>query len=173
MKTKIILLGILTTLSLQAESFSYTEYVNVTKNKPIYKYVTVKTPYKECWDEAVQVKSNYLYSNDNDDVVGSIIGGVAGGFLGNQIGKGKGKTVATVSGAIIGSLVGHNLATRDYQDNSEPHYESKRKCVTKYKEYTEKRFEGYKNVGFFKGKKIVKFSKEKLNTIPINITVEY
>ncbi len=159
----------------QAGSFTTTQYVRVEKSKPKYENVIRRTPYEECWDERVPVRRNNHRRYSNTDGFGTLIGGVAGGILGNQVGKGRGKTIATIGGALIGSLVGNNLSQRDYNDNSYSYttYETRRRCTTHYNERRERKFVGYKNIGFFKGHKIVSFSQDKLNYIPVTITVSY
>ncbi|MFK5881236.1 MAG: glycine zipper 2TM domain-containing protein [Sulfurospirillum sp.] len=166
---------ILVTLTAQAASFTTTQYVKVQKSKAKYENVIRRTPYEECWDERVPIKKNHHRRDRNYDGFGTLIGGVAGGIIGNQVGKGRGKTVATIGGALIGSLVGNNLSHRNYDNNSYSYttYETRRRCTTHYNERRERKFVGYKNIGFFKGRKIVKCSSEKLDYIPVTITVEY
>ena len=170
----LIALGFLAILA-QANSFTTTNYVKVEHSKAKYENVTRRTPYEECWDERVPVQRNRYGRDHRRDGFGTLIGGVAGGILGNQVGRGRGKTIATIGGALIGSLVGNNLSQKDYNDNSYSYttYETKRRCTTHYNEIRERKFVGYKNVGFFKGHKIIKFSQEKLNYIPVTITVSY
>ncbi len=170
-----ILVLVASTLIAQANSFTLTDYVKVEKSKPKYENVIRRTPYEECWDERVPVRRGYRQRGRSNNGVGALIGGVAGGILGHQVGGGRGKTVATIGGAIIGSIVGNNLSNRNYNDNSYEYttYKTKRRCKTRYDESTQRKFVGYKNTGYYKGKKIVKFSQRKLNYIPINITIEY
>lgn len=177
MKTKMILLGLIAAaLSLQAGSFSYTDYIKVDRSKAMHKKVTKRVPYQECWDEQVPVRNRYKRHSSYDNTVGSLIGGVAGGILGHQVGGGSGKTAATVGGAIIGTLVGHNLSNRDrdYRQNRDVvTYKTQRQCVTRYKESTKKKFIGFKNIGWYKGEKIVKVSDRKLRRIPVTVTINY
>ena len=165
----------LATLMAQAGSFSTTQYVRVEKSKPKYENVIRRTPYEECWDERVPVRQNRQRRGSRTDGFGTLIGGVAGGIIGNQVGRGRGRTIATIGGALIGSLVGNNLSQRDYNDNSYSYttYKTRRRCTTHYNEKRERKFVGYKNIGFFKGHKIVSFSQEKLNYIPVTVTVSY
>ncbi len=165
----------LTALMAQAGSFTTTQYIKVVKSKAKYENVIRRTPYEECWDERVPVQRNRYRRDHRRDGFGTLIGGVAGGIIGNQVGRGRGKTIATIGGALIGSLVGNNLSQRDYNDNSYTYttYETRRRCTTHYNGRRERKFVGYKNVGFFKGHKIVRFSQEKLNYIPVTITVSY
>ncbi len=163
---------ILTTaiLALQANSFTITDEVRVTSSTPVYKTITKRIPYQECWDESVPVRRSSGYSNDYP--IGTIIGGVAGGILGHQVGGGRGKDLATVGGAIIGSIVGHNMS-KNQRQNSYQTYETRQKCVTRYNQSEEEKFIGYKNIGHYKGKRITKISNRRLRYIPINIRVDY
>ncbi len=166
----------LVTLTAQANSFSVSDYVKVEKSKPKYENVIRRTPYEECWDERVPVRRNYhRRGGEDNNGLGTLIGGVAGGILGHQVGGGSGKTVATIGGAIIGSIVGNNLSKRDYRDNGYEYttYETKRRCKTRYDERSQRKFVGYKNIGHYRGRQVVKYSQTKLNYIPVTITVDY
>ncbi len=155
-------------LALMAESIQFSDSIPVIKSEPVYKIVTKRTPYQECWDEQVPASSRV----NNDGTMGALIGGVAGGILGHQVGGGRGKTAATVGGAIIGTLVGKNLADKG---NNQPTatYRTQRKCVTKYNETQEERFVGYKNIGNYKGKTIIKYSNKPLRRIRLFVSVSY
>ena len=173
MKTTLLLFGILAaTLSLHAENFSYTDYIKVDHSQAVHKQVTQRIPYQECWDEHVPVYRDERRHSSQEGMVGSIIGGVAGGVLGHQIGKGRGNDAATIGGAIIGTLVGHNLSNRALTKEVVT-YQPQRQCVTKYKKIREEKLIGYKNIGWYKGEKIVKFSEHKLHRIPVTVTIHY
>ncbi len=163
---------ILTTaiLALQANSFTIKDEVRVTSSTPTYKTIIKRVPYQECWDESVPVQNSR--GNSNNYPIGTIIGGVAGGVIGHQVGKGRGNDLATVGGAIIGSIVGHNISNNQRRDNYTT-YETRQKCVTKYSENEEEKFIGYKNVGYYNGKRITKISNRRLKYIPIRINVNY
>lgn len=170
---KITLLLTTALLALQAGSFTITDEVKVKRSKPVYKTITKRIPYQECWNEEVPVRRYNNTYESSSNPLGVIIGGVAGGILGNQVGGGRGKDLATVGGALIGSFVGHNLSQRNNRRESYTSYETQRRCTTRYNTSEKEKFIGYKNVGFYKGKKIVKISNRKLNYIPINIRINY
>ncbi len=149
--------------SLFAESFTYTEYLPVYKSEKIFRVVTKRVPYQECWEEQVPVDQN-----GDSSTVGALIGGVAGGILGHQVGEGSGKTAATIGGAIVGTLVGKNLAEKE----PEPGYKIVKKCRTRYQETNERIIE-YKNFANFNGQQIVKYSDTPLKKIRVRVTVEY
>ncbi len=191
MKKRFLLLPLLAAFSLQAGSIQYTAYAKVTTSVPEYETVIERTPHQECWTEQVPVtyyetydapQSSYSYNRQGDTTAGAIIGGVAGGVLGHQIGKGRGKDVATVAGAVLGTLAGQNMAEGNHRQGaySQPsrrvaktRYESKRRCKTTYTEREVRSFKGYKNIAWYKGKKIVKYSDRRLKRIPLTVTVTY
>lgn len=151
-------------------SNTHTEYVPVVHVEPIYENINQKIPFEECWDE--KVPSSRASNNIIENNIGTLLGGIAGGILGHQIGGGSGKTVATIGGAILGSAVGNNLsnsqkAYRAYE------YETVRRCRTNYRYDNRRELSGYNNVGYYKGQKIVKFSNQKLRTIPVTLTLNY
>jgi uncharacterized protein YcfJ len=150
-------------LTLSAESITYSDSVNVITSEPIYKTITTRTPYQECWDEEV------TSSSSGESPLGALIGGVAGGILGNQVGGGSGKTAATVGGAIVGTLVGKNLSERNTGSTSN----MQRRCVTKYQEQSAEKLVGYKNIANYKGKTITKYSDRPLERIHLSISVNY
>lgn len=156
-------------VSLFGESINFSDSIPVIKSEPVYKIVTKRTPYQECWDEQVPVSSG----GPSDGTVGALIGGVAGGILGHQVGGGSGKTAATVGGAIIGTLVGKSLAEKGNNGGATTTYQTQRKCVTKYNETEEEKFIGYKNIGNYKGKTIIKYSNHPLRRIRLHVSVSY
>jgi len=170
---KITLLLTTALLTLQAGSFTITDEVKVKRSKPIYKTITKRVPYQECWNEEVPVRRYNNSYESSSNPLGVIIGGVAGGIIGNQVGGGRGKDLATVGGALIGSFVGHNLSKRGHKRNSYTSYETQRRCITRYSTSEKEKFIGYKNVGFYRGKKITKISNRRLSYIHINIRINY
>ncbi|HIP59443.1 MAG TPA: glycine zipper 2TM domain-containing protein [Campylobacterales bacterium] len=173
MKKIVIASLVLATTLLNAEQMSYVEYVNVTHSTPSYENVITRVPHQECYDEQVPVTYQKGAYQQND-AGAAIVGGILGGVLGHQIGGGRGKDVATVGGAILGTFVGQNVANANRQTyQSTSSYETRRRCVTKYSEQTERKFMGYKNIAYYKGRKIVKYSDRKLSTIPITVTISY
>lgn len=169
---KLILAFILlfSSINIFAASFSYTEYVEVTRSEPVYRTIIKRIPYQECWDEEVPVEYDDE-GNMIEDNIGPLIGGVAGGIIGHQIGKGSGKTAATIGGAIVGTIVGKSLSKKDrYYERG---YKRVRRCRTRYEEHEERIQRGYKNYAFYNGREIVKFSKRPLKRIKIDVTISY
>jgi uncharacterized protein YcfJ len=173
MKKIIVSSLLLATTILNAEQSSFVEYVRVSHSNPSYENVITKVPHKECYDQRVPVTS-YNNSYTHDDTGSAILGGIVGGILGHQIGGGRGKDLATAGGAILGTFVGQNAARANaHQYQSVSSYETKRRCSTRYSERRERKFMGYKNVAYYKGHKIVKYSDNPLSTIPVTITISY
>ena len=162
MKKLVLSLLVLFTVSSLAEVITYSENIPVYKSEKIYRVITKRVPYEECWEEEVPVSQN------GDGTVGALIGGVAGGIIGHQIGKGSGKTAATIGGAIVGTIVGKNLAEK----GASPGYKIVKRCRTKYTE-TKERIIEYKNYAEFNGQEIVKYSSRPLRKIKIRVTIEY
>ncbi len=159
-------------LAIFADSFVINDKVEVIRSKPIYRNITKRVPYQECWNEQVPIESSYNQRESNSPI-GALLGGVAGGIIGHQIGGGHGKTVATVGGAIIGTLVGHNLSERSRQQRYVSGYKTVRRCVTKYNESYDRVVTRYKNIAYYHGRKIVKFSDRPLRFIYIRKIIEY
>lgn len=165
----------------QAESIEYTTWVKVQKSVPTYETVVEREPYQECWTQRVPVtyydeapRSTY---REGDTTAAGIIGGVAGGILGHQIVHSRrAKGAATIGGAILGTLAGQNLARQPhYREPARAHvrYESRRECTTRYEEKRVREFRGYKNIAWYKGRKIVKYSDRRLKKIPLRVTITY
>lgn len=171
MKKSIILTVLITFSSLFAEDVSYVEYVHVTHSEPIYENVITREPYQECYDEQVPVTYSYTREVDSGLNAGALVGGVSGGFIGKQISRGD--PAATIGGAILGTIVGQNAAKTQPQTEYQTRYETRRKCTTHYTERSERRFMGYRNTAYYKGREITKMSGEKLSTIPVTVTVRY
>ncbi len=163
---RIIISSLLATgILLNANTFSMQDEAKVIRTTPVYKTVTKKTPYEECWDEKIKI-----VQQQSSTGIGKLLGGITGGILGNQVGGGNGKTVATIGGAIVGTVVGGNLSQKN-QSNS--HYETVKKCITKYTSEIEDRLIGYNNIAKYKGQKIEKFAEKKLTLIQIQVSINY
>lgn len=151
------------------ESFTVTEYVNVTKSTPIYSTIQEEIPQEKCYDVKEEVKSG----TGVNDIVGAVAGGALGGVIGHQIGGGTGKTVATVGGAVLGTIAGQKAANAYGGGSATPTYQVVRKCekVMSYK--SRQVLSGYQNTAKFKGKEISVESESPLKQIPITATYSY
>jgi uncharacterized protein YcfJ len=170
MQKMILLTSILSTM-LFAQHSSFTEYAEVVSSTPSYENVITRVPHQECYDERVPV--TYYDGGYRDDSGAAIVGGLIGGVLGHQIGGGHGKDAATIGGAILGTFVGQNAVRANQRVYQSSNYETRRRCTTKYSERTQRKFMGYKNVAYYKGHKIVKYSDRALSSIPVTVTISY
>lgn len=156
------------TTALSAESFSTTEYINVTNSIPAYTTLNEDIPSERCQDVREEVGSG----TQNADVVGAVAGGALGGVLGHNIGGGKGKTAATVGGAILGVLAGQNVGSK-YNTPQNDSYRIVRKCETVYFTKTRQVVSGYTNIAKLKGQEIRIESDQPLKRIPVTVTYSY
>jgi len=163
----LLYISVIGVLTINAKSLMLTtQKVNVIDSEPIYKDIIKRTPYQECWDEQIPINSN-----NNNNNIGALIGGVTGGIIGHQVGKGNGNTVATVGGAILGTLVGKNLSNNN--NNNVVNYKTVHKCINKYNETNEKIIIEYKNIAYYKNKRIIKYSNYPLQYIIVKQFIEY
>jgi uncharacterized protein YcfJ len=166
--------------SMHAESIEYTTWVKVQKSVPEYERVTQREPYEECWTQRVPVtytEGGRTVYREGDRTAAGIIGGVAGGILGHQIVHSRrAKGAATIGGAILGTLAGQNMAAGSrYREPARTYvrYETRRECSTRYETKRVREFRGYKNIAWYKGRKIVKYSDRPLKKIPLTVTISY
>lgn len=159
---------ILGSTALSAESFSTTEYINVTSSIPAYTTINEDIPSERCQDVKEQISSG----TQNADTIGAVAGGALGGVLGHNVGGGKGKTAATVGGAIIGVLAGQNIGSK-YNTPQNDSYRVVRKCETVYSTKTRQVVSGYTNIAKLKGQEIRIESDQPLKKIPVTVTYSY
>ncbi|WP_456458942.1 glycine zipper 2TM domain-containing protein [Nitratifractor sp.] len=164
-KKTIAWMAMILSVSAFGGSISWNETVQVTRSVPVYRDVTIRTPYQVCWKRCVPA----VYRNGVEEPVAAIIGGVAGGVIGHQIGKGRGRDAATIGGAAVGALVGANLA----ESNRGSDCVVRRVCRTHYRVRKERRLIRYRNIAWYKGHKIVKWSKKPLKKIVLHLQVSY
>ena len=174
---KTVLLGlalVMSTSALNAKSYVKTKYVKVVKHYKVYKTFVKEVPYQSCHYESVPVTRTTYVDVYEKNPVAPIIGGVVGGVVGHQFGKGRGKDLATAVGAIAGgALANKQYGTKRYRKPvTRTYYEQRRVCSTYYKtKRVRKRL--WKNVAYYKGRRIVKVSKHWLRRIPIRVRVSY
>ncbi len=154
--------------ALSAESFSTTEYINVSSSIPAYSTISEDIPTERCQD----VKEPIQSGTQNADLVGAVAGGALGGVLGHNVGGGTGKTVATVAGAVGGVLLGQSVGSK-YNTPQGNSYRVVRKCETVYTTKSRQVVDGYTNVAKFKGQEIRIQSDHPLKQIPVTVTYSY
>ena len=126
------------------------DYAQVISAQPIVRYVTVKTPVRECWQETEYYTVRHRpYGSAGRTLVGAVLGGV----VGHQFGSGRGNDAATVAGTLIGAAVANDSARRRdgyaYEERSRPIT----RCETRLNEREEERIDGYDVVYRYKGQK--------------------
>ena len=127
------------------------DYAQVISAQPIVKYVTVKTPVRECWEETEYYTVN---NNVGNTAGGTLFGAVIGSVIGHQFGSGSGNDAATVAGGLIGAAVGNNAArARNGQGGVEQHSRPVKRCNISYREHREERIDGYRVTYRYHGQK--------------------
>lgn len=159
----------LLTLSLTVSvTFAETIKVKVLYSKPIYRTVTVKTPYIY-YDE---VEQNVPYhcgrSNVNRNEIGldTVVGSVLGVVVGNQVGRGNGRITAKIAGGLGGGYIANQMRTGDEQICYRKEYVQKRFTDYSYEEV--EKIVAYKNCGQIGDRRICKKSKRKQRYIYLN-----
>jgi uncharacterized protein YcfJ len=173
LKNILLILALMLSVS-HAKSFTKTKYVKVTKRYKTYIWKTKRVPYQSCYYESVPVKYTEYVDVYERNPAAPILGGVVGGVIGHQFGKGRGKDLATVVGAIAGgTLANKHYGRKHYRRPvTRVRYEQRQVCSTYYKtkRYKVRR---WKNIAYYKGRRIVKTSKYRLRKIPVKIRVSY
>ena len=127
-------------------------YGRVIKVQPVIRYVTVKVPVQECWDERrYRSRHHSAYPGTGGS---TIVGAVIGGVIGNQFGSGSGRRATTVLGALIGGSLAQKAAIK--RAESEGRYDSAesyvvQRCKTSYDYREEERIDGYDVTYRYKG----------------------
>ena len=170
----ILLISALVLSVSHAKSYTKTKYIKVAKSYKVTKWRTKQVPYQSCHYESVPIQYTDYVDEYQENKAAPILGGVAGGVLGHQFGGGRGKDVATVVGAIAGSMVANKHYGRKHYRRpvTRVRYEQRQVCRTYYK--TKRyRVRRWKNIGYLKGKRIVKITKHRLRRIPVRVRVSY
>lgn len=142
-----VLLGVSTT----GYAGPHYDYAKVISSQPILRYVTVRTPIRECWREREYYSMHYRHHRSGSS---TLAGAIIGGVIGHQFGSGRGRDAATVAGSLLGAAIGHNAGHRysdGYGSVRYPH--SVNRCETRYREHRESRIDGYEVVYRYKGQK--------------------
>ena len=144
--------AILITATAQADRAVY-DYAKVISAQPMVRYVTVKTPVRECWEELQYYSVDTRPRNSGGS---TLLGAVIGGAIGHQFGSGRGNDAATVAGALIGAAVGSDSARkRNTGYGVETYSRPVERCATRYRETQEERIDGYRVTYRYNGQKYV------------------
>ncbi len=126
------------------------DYARVVSSEPIRRYVIVRTPVRECWQEDV----HYEVARPAPGVgISTLVGAVVGGVIGHQFGSGNGNDAATVAGTFIGAAVGNSGARRRHGYETVTYSRPVERCKTTVRERREERIDGYRVVYQYRGQK--------------------
>jgi len=128
------------------------DHAQVISARPIVRYVTIKKPVQECWQDTEYYTT---YHPAPRVATGSLVGAVIGGVVGHQFGSGHGNDAATIAGSLIGAAIGGESARRraGYAHTEVQHARPVRRCNTHYRSHREQRIDGYDVVYRYKGQK--------------------
>lgn len=128
------------------------DYAKVISSEPIIRYVNVKTPVRECWQDTEYYTT---YHRPPGAAGSTLAGAIIGGVVGHQFGGGSGKDAATVAGTLIGAAIGNNAAHRRAGTDYGPVRYSRpvERCETHYRSHREERIDGYNVLYRYKGQK--------------------
>lgn len=126
------------------------DYAKVVSVRPIVRYVTVKRPVQECWQDTQYYRTRHAAPGVAG---GTLVGAIIGGVIGHQFGSGRGNDAATVAGSMIGAAIGNDAARRRAGGGytTEEHARPVRRCETRYRSHREERVDGYDVVYRYKG----------------------
>jgi uncharacterized protein YcfJ len=126
------------------------DYARVIESVPIKRYVTVRTPVRECWQE----EQHYEVQEPAPGIgISTLFGAALGGVIGHQFGSGRGNDAATVAGTFIGAAVGNTSARRRAGYETVSYSRPVERCSTTVRERREERIDGYRVVYQYRGQK--------------------
>jgi uncharacterized protein YcfJ len=126
------------------------DYARVLSAEPIVRYVTVKTPVRECYEDI----EYYTVERHRPGVGAStLIGAVIGGVVGHQFGSGRGNDAATVAGTVVGAAIGNDVGKRRHPRSDLQYSRPVERCTTTMREHEEERIDGYRVVYHYNGQK--------------------
>jgi uncharacterized protein YcfJ len=125
------------------------DYARVLSVQPNVRYVTVRTPVQECWEETGTYAVEHRPAGNAG---GTIVGAIIGGVVGHQFGSGRGNDAATVAGTLLGAAIGNDVSKR--RSPYETHYQRPvRRCETRYTSREEERIDSYRVIYTYNGRK--------------------
>jgi uncharacterized protein YcfJ len=122
------------------------DYARVLSVQPNIRYVTVRTPVRECWEET---RHYTVDRRPHGNVAGTLFGAVLGGVIGHQFGSGRGNDAATVAGALAGAAIGSDSGRHVEETYSRP----VERCATRYTTHQEERVDSYRVIYQYHGRK--------------------
>jgi uncharacterized protein YcfJ len=125
------------------------DYARVLSVQPNVRYVTVRTPVEECWNET---RHYTVDRRPPGNVAGTLFGAVLGGVIGHQFGSGRGNDAATVAGVLAGAAIGSESSPYDGYETTE-YARPVRRCQTRYTTHEEERIDSYRVIYAYNGRK--------------------
>jgi uncharacterized protein YcfJ len=122
------------------------DYARVLSVQPNVRYVTVRTPVRECWEET---RHYTVDRHPRGNVAGTLVGAVLGGVIGHQFGSGHGNDAATVAGVLTGAAIGSHSGSRVQETYAQP----VQRCETRYTTHREERIDSYRVIYSYHGQK--------------------
>jgi uncharacterized protein YcfJ len=107
---KLIIATVLATSVLSTSAMAgnhYYAYGKVVNVQPVYQYVTISSPQRECYSTGHKGHRN----SAAPPIVGTIVGGVIGNALGHNSSSRK---AGTFAGAVIGGSIGHDIGSQNH-----------------------------------------------------------
>ena len=149
--TLVAFMGINTAIAAESHRGShrpvFTKTVNVIDVRPLYRYVRVNRPSRNCQYETTEHRHRSKGSPTS-----TIVGALIGGAIGRRSGRNKGhrsRTNRTVVGAGIGALVGNSMRKKG---RAETHTETRRVCRRRDNFHEERRIIGFRAFYKFRGR---------------------
>jgi uncharacterized protein YcfJ len=125
------------------------DYARVLSVQPNVRYITVRTPVRECWEETEYYTVEH---QPPGSAVGALMGAVIGGVIGHQFGSGRGNDAATVAGVLTGAAIGSGAGgEREYYETE--YARPVRRCQTRYETREEERIDSYRVLYVYNGQK--------------------
>ncbi|HSG59049.1 MAG TPA: glycine zipper 2TM domain-containing protein [Woeseiaceae bacterium] len=126
------------------------DYAHVVSARPIVRYVTVRMPVQQCWEDTEYYATRHAAPGVAG---GTLVGAIIGGVVGHQFGSGSGNDAATIAGSLIGAAIGNDAARRRTGDayTTVEHATPVRRCETRYRAHREERIDGYEVVYRYRG----------------------
>lgn len=127
------------------------DYARVISAEPIVRYVTVRTPVQECWNDTQYYS---VAERPRGTAGGAIVGAIIGGVIGNQFGHGHHRDAATVFGTLAGAAIGSEVSAANAGGYQTTQYARPvRRCETNYTTHDEERIDGYRVIYVYNGQK--------------------
>lgn len=147
-------------------------YAEVIDAEPVYRFIRVRRPQRECWEQEVYHQPRRRY---HDTAGATVAGGLIGGVIGRQLGDGKGRDAMTVVGTLIGSAIAHdNADRRNYRGDyySRPQVRTVERCATNYQSHEERRLDGYDVTYIYAGRQYTtRTARDPGNRIRVRVAV--